>query len=517
MNTVKRIFCLMLVLAMCLGALVACQRPENDPKDTDEHETDDKDGTKDDESTSDSQTALADDLISILDENYKFSDQTLSYRILSRSSTTYEFESAAGLDGTAVEAAIFSRNEEVMERCGVEITVEPVAGDWGSRDSFMATVRNNGSLSVGEYELVATHSAYLMNLAVEGLGWDFSKLPNLDLTRRWWSEAFYNSANYNGAQYIAFGDIAYTLYSYMLVVFFNSQMAEDLNIKEDFYDLALDGDWTFTKLQEYTLKVTTNMDAEADTREYGFLTNGHSVRNLTGAFEADLIPATAEGKREVKILMPATLEAVYQAIADFVQGNNQVYHSVQGENGADDQNAIFASGRGLFYTQMLGEATYFKAEMKDEYGVMPFPKYNDEQKNYHTGFRDTMTAIMVPFNVDNETMVGTVTEMLSEVSYWEVTGEYYEETLKYQAFNDPKCVATLELIRASIDPSFALVYTNCLNTCNSMLSNLIESNLKNGSNGSVSSAYTTSSGNWRTSLKDLYEDLDAIAAARAGA
>ena len=512
----KRLFCMLLVLAMCLGALVACQRPENDPKETDENTTDDGEGTKDDDSDSTSDS-LAADLISGLEDNYQFADTTLPYRILSRSSTTYEFESAAGLEGTAVEAAIFSRNEEVMERCGVEITVVPTAGDWGARDDFMAVVRNNGNLTTGEYELVATHSAYLMNLAVEGLGWDFNELPNLDLTKRWWSEAFYNTANYNGAQYISFGDIAYTLYSYMLVVFFNSQMAEDLNIEEDFYDLALDGDWTFAKLKEYTAKVTTNLDAPADTREYAFLTNGHSVRNITGGFEADLIPKNSEGKREVKILMPANLEAVFQEIADYVQDNKQVYYSGLGENGAGDENDIFAAGRALFYTQMLGQATYFKGTMKEEYGVMPFPKYNDQQKNYHTGFRDTMTAILVPFNVGNTEMVGTVTEMLSEVSYWEVTSEYYEETLKYQSFNDPKCVATLELIRKSVDPTFALVYSNCMGTCNSMLSNLIESNLSKGADGSVSSAYVNSSGNWRQYLKDLYEDLDAIAAARAGA
>ncbi|MBE6554458.1 MAG: hypothetical protein E7666_08975 [Ruminococcaceae bacterium] len=513
MNTIKRLLCLMLVLVIGLACFAGCnERP--DPSDKDESKTESSDESTE-ESTDDSDETVPSDLISGLEDYYKFADSTLPYRILSRSSTTYEFESASGLEGSAVEAAVFARNEEVMERCGVEITVEPIAGDWSSRETYMAAVRNNGKLSVGEYELLATHSVYLMNLAVEGLAWDFNDLPNLDLTKRWWSEAFYEKSNYNGAQYIAVGDIAYTLYSYMLVVFFNAQMATDLNIDEDLYDLALDGDWTFAKLKEYTAKATTNPDTPFESREFGFLANGHSVRNMMTGFEFELIPLNTEGKREIKILMPAELEAPYQALADFILETPQIYYSTNGENGSGDQNEIFASGRALFYTQMLGQATYFKGTMRDEYGLLPLPKYTDTQKNYHTGYRDTMTAVMVPFNVGQVEMVGTVTEMLSEVSYWEVTNEYYEETLKYQSFNNPKCVATLEMIRKSVDPSFALIYANCLGTCDSLLSNLIENNIKNGSNGSVSSYYMNNSGTWRSLLKDLYEDLDMIAQSRA--
>ncbi len=510
MNTTKRLLCMLLVLVMCLAVFAGCNGTTTDPKDSD---TETDGGKNTDDSTGSTGTTDTEDpkTITGLQDSYDFGGMQ-EFTILSRSETSYEFESEAGMSGTAVESAIYARNEEVMERCNVEIAVVPEIGDWDNRETFMARVRNDSQLPVSEYDLIGTHSPYLMVLAVEGLGWDFSKLPNLDLTKRWWSEEFYNNCNYNGAQYIAFGDIAYTLYSYMMVTFFNAQMAEDLEI-EDLYDLALAGDWTYDKMNEYVTKVTTNMDAAEDDRQYGMLTNAHATRVMLSAFNVDLVTETADGKYEVKILMPTTIQEPAQLIVDFVLETAQVHYNNDIDSGVAVQNPMFSSGRALFYQQMLGEALYFKGEMKQDYGVLPFPKYNDEQKEYRTGYRDDMTAIMVPFNCSNEEMSGTVTEMLCEISYKEVTQEYYEETLKYQAFNDPKCVATLELIRDTFNPTFACVYSYSVGTINSMVSNTIAGGVSSGT-AEVSSYYLNNSGTWRQYLRDLYEDLDAIAAAR---
>ena len=46
-------------------------------------------------------------------------------------------------------------------------------------------------------------------------------------------------------------------------------------IDEDFYDLALDGDWTFGKMQEYTKMVTTDMDAAEEAWPTSYLFAGH--------------------------------------------------------------------------------------------------------------------------------------------------------------------------------------------------------------------------------------------------
>ena len=530
MNTMKRVFCLMLVLATIICAFAGCNdnSKPNEPKETDDSTTADKDATDgttagdDDETTGGDVTTGEDDISTDhLQQTYKWGDAVQEYRILSRSSTTYEFEAPDTADLSGVEQAVFDRNAEVEERCNIDIIVIPQPGDWatGGNPEFMQTVRNNSRVQTSAYELIATHQAYLVNLAVEGCGWDFNELPVVDLSKRWWSEAFYETANYNGAQYLAYGDIAYTLYSYMMVVFFNSQVAENYGIDEDFYDLALDGDWTFDKMKTYTTMVTTNLDLDLEDRTYGLLMNGHSLRNFScGGFDIDLIPVNADGKHEINTTaIAADVEAKLQEVADFLQETDQVHYSFAGNNGAGEQNDIFKTGHALFYTQMLGEAVVFKEVLRDDYGVMPLPKYNEQQDAYHTGVRDTVTGILVPYNVGNTEMAGVVVEMLSAVSYFEVTDAYYEETIKYKSFNNPKCVATLELIRKSFDPAWELAYSNCLATCYSLMTNLVETNISKGTDNQVAGAYSSNAGAWRKLLRDLYADLDKIAADRAAA
>ena len=250
-------------------------------------------------------------------------------------------------------------------------------------------------------------------------------------------------------------------------------------------------------------------------RTFGFLTNGHSMRAFMTGFNKDWAVREADGTHSMPPQIDTAIEAVAQSLVNLSTGTEQVYYSTEGVNGTGDQNDIFAEGRGLFYSQMLGQATYLKGVTNDDYGVMPFPKYDENQKNYRGGYCDDMTAVMIPYNCKDEYMVGAVTEMLAMIGWSEVTDAYYEETLKYQSFNAPECVPILELVRVNLSPTFTSVYGMNLSGTSSLVANVIESNIKNSANGTIANAYSTSIGTWRRQLRDLYEDLDKIAADRA--
>lgn len=196
-------------------------------------------------------------------------------------------------------------------------------------------------------------------------------------------------------------------------------------------------------------------------------------------------------------------------VIQFLQDTESVRIDFTGENSANTQNPIFVAGRSLFYQQRLGQATYFKAEMEDGYGVLPYPKYDDNQLVYHTDYYDALTAIMIPKNVrvSDLEMIGTVTEMLCMESYRSVVNQFYEKTLKYQSFQNPLCVDTLELIRTSFSPTFAKVFTVVLGTPASILGNTVETK------GDLSSYWTAHASEWQNQLKKLFANLDKIAAA----
>jgi hypothetical protein len=148
---------------MCLGALASCNTPgqKNPSDDTDGNETGagattaGQGGATTDETTDGETTG--DDLITPVDPF----PETLEYVILSRSSTSYEFETPTGNSLSGVDQAVYNRNAEVMERTNVEISVIPAAGEWNDRGSFMQTVRTDSKLTSSEYSLIATHSGLM--------------------------------------------------------------------------------------------------------------------------------------------------------------------------------------------------------------------------------------------------------------------------------------------------------------------------------------------------------------------
>jgi hypothetical protein len=214
-------------------------------------------------------------------------------------------------------------------------------------------------------------------------------------------------------------------------------------------------------------------------------------------------------------MLDASISGRMQSVIDFISQTPQVYSDHTMTTAADALNPVFSAGRSLFYAMMLGQASYFTQNMKMPYGVLPYPKYDATQQDYRTEVCDEVTAILAPFNCKLPEMTGTVTEMMSMLSYFDVTTVYYGEKLQYQYFNNPKCVESLNIIRRTFAPSFTMVYSFPLDYPNSMLSAAVETSCKNGVPVEISGEYKAKAGTLRRLLRDIFLSLDNIAASRA--
>lgn len=499
-----RWLCVLLCALLAAGVLAGCRKQPDTPAPAGTTATP---ATDPDPGTDTEPEDNRDDL----DDAYHF-DRT--FTILSRESTAGEFDSASAIGSDEVANAIFSRNAQVEARADVTIKVIPLKGDWeaagkgdsrGGNKTFEERVRNNSLVGESQYDLIATHSAYLANLAVEGLGMDLTTLEDLHLTRRWWSEAYYNECNYNGAIYMMVGDLAYTLYDYMEVVFFNETMATRYYDEiGNLYNLALEGNWTYARMKEYAGVVNYNPDADENTREYGLLTNCHAQRAFANAIEANYLVKQEDGTRLYPDTMNETAEKRLSDFISFVREGNGVLSPRTWDDAKGTESPIFSSGRALFYMQTLGESLTLKATMSDSYGVLPFPKWDDTQIEYHVSTKDSVTSVMIPRNIADPKSTGVVTEMLAMYGNRVVTNAYYEKVLKLQAFNTPECIQMLEMIRLSANLSFQQVFSNCLDNPNSLVSEAIRESTPRA----ISAMYASDHARWN--IAKLYEDLKAI-------
>ena len=119
----------------------------------------------------------------------------------------------------------------------------------------------------------------------------------------------------------------------------------------------------------------------------------------------------------------------------------------------------FTSGTVLLAPLHLqyAETTNFR-NMQDSYGILPTPKYDENQKNYYTYVHDQYSLFMVPTTVKSPEMSGAVLEAMAYESYKTLVPAYFEVTLKGRYANDPESRNMLDMISSNVMMDTAIIY-----------------------------------------------------------
>ncbi len=368
------------------------------------------------------------------------------YTVFAREETDYEY--VGNLGGTSVEQSVWKRNHAVEERLGVTLKIVTSTGGWDQRTEFLGKCRNEilGG-GTGNYDLISSHSVYLGTLGTEGLAVDLSTLPAINMQKEWWNQNLYDALNINSHVYHMIGDIGYTLYEYLQVVFVNEDKFQSSgNDVEELYQTVEDGEWTYTKLFEYAVTYGAGVDGE-DGGTYGLLTNVHAVRASFMAQDSYIYKRGEDGRYYYPETIPEKLiNVVEQAMTEYKEKANILFHTGW-DNGDATETPIFTSGRALFYSQTVGIAQKIKSGMSDRYGILPLPKYDSLQDSYKSLCRDTVTAVMVPTTSKDRDKTGYCTEAMAMYGYQIIRPAYYDTTLKLKQLNDPRYSGILDTVR----------------------------------------------------------------------
>jgi len=495
----KRALALMLALLMLVTSIAACGAKDTQTDDT----TTAAPSAGNDTTTADTTTAapaetLPPELQDTLPE-VRYDGKT--FTTLIRESTKHEMLSEE-ITGDLVGDATYERNLAVEERFGVQLHVLPEPGDWGHRDAFMARVSNSILGGDHEFDIAMGHASYIHAMPAQGLAYDLTQIDSLDFSKKWWHSGYMENVNINGAIYSAAGDIGVTVYEYLEVVFFNKKLAEQNQI-EDLYGTVQSGAWTFDKMLEYAQRVTSDLDGNGVYDEsdlFGLAIDAHNLRYLPTYWEADITVVGSDGMRDFNLPSEKYIDAYDKAYA-MVYDYDYVFYAGDSER---DDTAMFVRDQVLFHTDRLCRAAQMK-EMDSEYGIIPFPKYNEEQENYITTIDDPLSPIMILNNVEDPDMVGTIVEALCMYGYEKVTPAYYETTLKLKYLSDEVAMGMIDLIRDSVVLDFAMIYNSQLGSIYSYISNSVHSNIPN-----ITSGVKAQSKAWQKTLERFYSNYEKI-------
>ena len=445
-----------LILALLFVSIISCQsndggntpNAENPAKETSVPDS----ATEPDEQTAELKDKLPDDLdfdgatVNIVQRTFDLSWPCCSEFIC-------ETE-----NGDIFNDTIYRRNMAVEER--LNVTLNFISED---AYSLPAKVRANILAVDNTYDLVAGMCGNIGPLATEGLFMNLKDVPHIDFMRPWWNQQIVNGATVGDKLYLLAGDANLSVLMYCMLLFVNKQLMAEYELP-DIYDAVIDGKWTIDYMSSYIKGISKDLNGDGvmDKNDlYGFVSPKHEIF-LSPFMEAGGIQVTKINIDGVPYL-DMTIERM-AGLADkfcaLVYNNPNTFLLNTFGDGTDQE--MFRNNQALFLPYAMQDAVYWK-DMKSDFGMVPFPKYDEAQENYYSRVLQSYTLFSIPFNSATSEMTGAVMEAMSSESYRTATPTYFDIVLKIKNTRDEQTEKMVDIIRDSAYIDFSTIFNDQIN------------------------------------------------------
>ncbi len=355
-----------------------------------------------------------------------------------------------------LEAAKYKRTVAVEDLLGVELEFYTTE-KWLDINNL---ARQSINADSDDYDMIFTPGEQQIILINEGLYLPLSELPYIDIEKPWWNKQYIDStAVVEGYTYLLFGDITYNTIERTTCVYFNADLLESKLglVADDLYDLVEDEEWTIDKFTELVNSVyEDNGDTKNDPEDiHGLTARTGGVTFGWMAFSSGLkfTDRDEDGYPVLALNNPRTND-LCEKLCKLWQRNP----SVCTMDDANEAKWKFSNGKSLFMVERFYFASWEQMDvMKDDYGILPMPKYDESIDGYHSVVEELVQWGAVPVTISDPAKVSATAEALAYYSRLYTTPAYYEITLKLKETRDDRSMEIIDLITAGSDTDFLFI------------------------------------------------------------
>ena len=351
--------------------------------------------------------------------------------------------------GEEINDALFMRNTIIEDK--FNITITHIAFELGQLQAKLKAAVQSGS---GDYDLAMPNIEIGLTGAQSGLVADLAQSDPIDLSKPWWNQRFIDDVNYQGKVFYAIGDVGIMANDATWILMFSKTLHREYGL-ENIYQLVKDGKWTMDKMIEMCVNVSKDLngDGKWDREDmYGMATSDNtSLGMLYGADvkfsekDANGIPQLSLNTEKTPTVLDKIIEVMYQANHNTF--NFSDWPSIPNTHLVAQE--IFETNRALFYGEVMQCVIRLRA-METDFGVIPFPKYNEAQENYtHLILANPASCVTIPVNVSDPEKSAIVLEELAYQSLVYLTPAYYEQALRGKFMRDDDSSEMLDIILAN--------------------------------------------------------------------
>lgn len=431
--------CLLLSLFMLLSVAVSCTSKKKTPATDESTKKGGEAVTSDPNSPYDANGYLKDSL-----DGINYNGKTVNVLTWDNNPYLFPLESS---DTDKVVDLVYRRDRELEDRLGVEFEITRKTSS-ASADKSHANALYNTLLSGAEaFDVVAAYAIWPAYMAYQGMLYDLNSLDYPESDKPWYSGTEQWEV-YNRLFYIA-SNSSVSSFNSMKIIYANTALIKAHQL-DDVVDLVLDGGWTLDKMMEYSRNWASDAENNPDNHIYGILWC-HRVL-MEGFFYSAGFHGT---EKDANGLPQLTYEdpGMVERIDNFVEKIRTIMNSPECHILQKADMSYVVNHKTVFYAATLEKVIDIAGDK--DISIIPLPKLNEEQAEYHTSRDHGYDVFCVPTTTADPQVGAVIIEGIASSDYRTIGPDYFDRNMKYRYSNSEKGVHIFELIRNSITLDFA--------------------------------------------------------------
>ena len=341
---------------------------------------------------------------------------------------------------------VFERNTYLQNKLGINIV------DTQKPFREVASELKNSILAMDDrYDICFTRLDDLTPLASEGLLVNLFDL-DLNLSEPWWDQNSINELSIQGELYFAVSDGDIVDKQTTMACMFNKKLMDNQKIAYP-YDKVEDGTWTIDAMMEMCTKVKSDLDGNGiyDANDvWPILTEYDSATCFYYAFGGYVTKKNNADEPELSMEGGNARLAIDKAL-EVMEDNANVY-KVERMSGIAAGTSTWVAASDMFINnQAMFRITNLTTterwrNMEADFGILPMPKLDENQKRYVHLCKNGATGVCVPNTNENLDFTSICLEAFVSTSRYTLRQGYFESTMQGMVSRDEQTAKMLDLI-----------------------------------------------------------------------
>ena len=369
-----------------------------------------------------------------------------------------KFLFSEALNGEIVNDTVFNRNLTVEQKFNVKFEI--VQNE--SRPDVMITA--------GEpMDVVCWAATGIADDVYTGAYMNMYDFPYLSLNAEYWSPSCVKGTIVDDRVYFMPCDVNLDPLANSGFLYFNKRLLAEHDLVSP-YDLVHEDRWTFDTFLDMVRQVHSDLNGDGvmDMEDlYGCLHKGQWGNAAFFQFyfgAGQIYTKTDPDQGRVLALNSEVGETIIQKLWDVLMNRSYCMDDLWIEHLTDTSHwdtpyypLMFVQGQCLFIQEGITAMDYFRS-MDDDFGLVPNPKYDSNQKEYYTRVSPDVAMFCLPATLEDPEKTGAIMEYWAWLSHYTVLPSYYEITIKQKRTRDEDAIEMLDIIRTTPVYEFSEIY-----------------------------------------------------------